>query len=334
MIDREWIKNLPKIDMHCHLDGSIGIETVRSLLSKGELPFGDDELNKALQVSENCTGLTEYLKKFELPLRCLQTEKGLKTATVNLFKQAADENIQYIEIRFAPMLSVYPGLSCKKVIESVVEGLREGEKQYPIRGGIIVCAMRHDTVEKNIEMLKAAREMLGGGVCALDLAGDESAYPTWLQRELFNRAKKWEMPFTIHSGECGSLENVKEAIALGARRLGHGIALKKSEILMEVCRQKRIGIEMCPSSNRQTKAIDSWQEYPLELFLAKDLLVTINTDNRTVSRTSMTEELMIAAEMLQGDKEIIVQLLKHAAEVSFAKEDIKEQLIRKLNKAL
>lgn len=334
MKDMEWIKNLPKIDLHCHLDGSMDIETVRSLLGKGEGTIQDSELSEALQVSEDCTSLTEYLKKFEIPLSCLQTEKALKLATTRLLKQAADENVQYIEIRFAPMLSVYPDLSCKKVIESVVQGLAEGEEKYPVRGGIIVCAMRHHSVEKNIEMLKAAREMLGYGVCALDLAGDESVYPTKLQRELFFAAKKWEIPFTIHSGECGSIENIEEAIALGATRLGHGIALKKSRTLMEECRKKRIGIEMCPSSNKQTKAVNSLDEYPLELFLEKGLLATINTDNRTVSRTSVTKELMIAYEMLHHNKESIVKLLKNAIEVSFAKDDTKQGMLKNLNKVL
>lgn len=334
MKDIEWIRNLPKIDLHCHLDGSMDIETVRSLLGKEEQAIQDSELSERLQVSEDCTSLTEYLQKFELPLSCLQVEEGLKLATTRLLKQAADENVQYIEIRFAPMLSVHPDLSCKKVIESVVQGLKEGEKKYPARGGIIVCAMRHHSVEKNIEMLKVAREMLGYGVCALDLAGDESLYPTKLQRELFYMAKKWEMPFTIHSGECGSIENIEEAITLGASRLGHGIALKKSPALIEECRKRRIGIEMCPSSNKQTKAVSSWDEYPLELFLQNGLLATINTDNRTVSRTSITKELMIAYEMLHDDKESIMKLLKNAIEVSFAKADLKHEMLEKLNKVL
>ena len=334
MMDREWIKNLPKVDLHCHLDGSMDAMLVRSLLNSTELPLGDDELVKALQVSENCTSLTEYLTKFDLPLRCLQTEKGLKAAVINLLRLAAEENTRYIEIRFAPMLSVHPDLSCLKVIESVVAGLREGEKQYPVKGGIIVCAMRHHSVEKNIRMLSAARQMQGEGVCALDLAGDESAYPTKLQRELFICANKWEMPFTIHSGECGSVENIEEAINLGAKRLGHGIALQKSEALMEVGRKKRIGIEMCPSSNIQTKAVNSFQDYPLSLFLEKGLLATINTDNRIVSRTSMTQELMIASELLKDNKEVLVQLLKNGVEVSFAKDDVKEEMMKALNKAL
>lgn len=332
MMEKEWIRRLPKIDLHCHLDGSMDVETVKSLLIKEGISFDDKELSKALQVSDDCTSLSAYLEKFDLPLKCLQTADGLKKATVQLLKQAKEDNIQYLEIRFAPMLSVNPDLSCKAVIESVVEGLKEGEEKYSVRGGIIVCAMRHHTPEKNIEMLKVAREFLGAGVCALDLAGDESAYPTSLHRELFYQANKWEMPFTIHSGECGSIENIEEAIKLGAKRLGHGIALRKSPSLIEVCRQKRIGIELCPTSNKQTKAISSFEDYPLSLFVEKELLVTINTDNRTVSNTTMTEELMTASSLLHEDKEIILQLLKNAAEVSFASDALKEEMIARLNK--
>ncbi len=334
MVDNKWIQKLPKIDLHCHLDGSIGIDMMRQLLISNELMIKEEHLKEALQVSEKCTSLTEYLRKFELPLRCLQTEQGLKSAMVSLLKDAAAENIKYIEIRFAPMLSVNDQLSCKKVIESVIMGLKEGERQYNIHASIIVCAMRHHLVEKNMEMLKIARELLDSGICALDLAGDETAYPTKKQRELFYMAKKYDMPFTIHSGECGNIGNVKEAIELGARRLGHGIALRKSEDLISICKQKGIGIEMCPSSNLQTKAVDNWSTYPLELFLKKELMATINTDNRTVSNTSITHELTLIYEKMYQNKETIIKLLKNAVEVSFAKDNIKEEILRSLQRAI
>lgn len=331
-MDKNWIKSLPKIDLHCHLDGSIGVDVVRKLLSSNELPAKDECLKNALQMKYG--SLTEYLKKFELPIRCLQTENGLKTAMINLLKNAAEENIKYLEVRFAPMFSVNDQLDCRKVIESVLDGLKEGKKEFNIHASVIVCAMRQHSVEKNIKMLAIAREYLNSGICALDLAGDESIYPTREQRELFNLAKAWDIPFTIHSGECGSIENVKEAIELGARRLGHGIALRKNDDLIKICRYKKIGIEMCPTSNFQTKAVDSWSTYPLQSFLEQKLLVTINTDNRTVSNTSMTEELMLTYENINKSKEIVIKLLQNAVEISFAEDNIKEELLRELKKAI
>ncbi|MGB8451939.1 MAG: adenosine deaminase [Anaerocolumna sp.] len=283
-------------------------------------------------VSEDCTSLKEYLQKFNLPLQCLQTEKGLKLAASDLLKSAAAENVKYLEVRFAPMSSITGGLNCSQVIESVLKGITEAERQWDIKASVIVCAMRHYSLEMNLLMLRCAREYLGEGVCALDLAGDELAFPTSGQRELFQLAKRLDMPFTIHSGECGSVLNVKEAMELGAKRMGHGIALKEDISLMGECRDKRIGIELCPTSNFQTKAVTGWEEYPLQQFLDEGLLTTVNTDNRTVSNTTVTKELFKLSEKLGLEKDIIQQLLQNSVEISFAADYIKHRLFKEMGK--
>ncbi len=329
-MEQEWLRQLPKIDLHCHLDGSMNLDTVSVLLAEQGITVPPEQLRKELLVSENCTGLEEYLQKFDLPLLCLQSEKGLKQAAVDLLKSAAAENVKYLEVRFAPMSSAKGGFSCSRVIESVLEGITQAEGYWDIKASVIVCAMRHDSPEMNLKMLKIAREYLGAGVCALDLAGDEAAFPTSGQRELFQSAKRLDMPFTIHSGECGSILNVQEAIALGAKRMGHGIALIKDSSLMEQCREKRIGIELCPTSNFQTKAVNTWEEYPLKRFLEKGLLATINTDNRTVSNTSVTKELLKINENMGFEKDTIRQLLFNSIEISFAADPIKHRLLREM----
>ena len=225
-----------------------------------------------------------------------------------------------MEVRFAPMLSVSEGLTCQEVIASVVEGLRRGQQEFGVYASAIVCAMRHHSLEQNMEMLEASREFIGKGVCALDLAGDEAAFPTSLFRELFQRAKEWEIPFTIHSGECGSVENVREAIELGAKRIGHGIALQESSELRVLCREKRIGIEMCPTSNLQTKAVSEFAKYPLKEFLREGLLVSIHTDNRTVSGTTLEKE------QAYFEESIIRQCTLNAIETAFASDEVKREL--------
>lgn len=322
-----FVDELLKIDLHCHLDGSMEVDSVAEMLERQGVVYSEKELEEKLIVSPNCTSLTEYLEKFELPLSCLQTEAGLKRAAFELIGTVSEEDVRYIEVRFAPMLSVNQNLTCRRAIESVVEGLKEAGKKYRVYASVIVCAMRHHSQEVNLEMLKTAREFLGHGVCALDLAGDESMYPTRYFRELFGKAKEWGMPFTIHSGECGSLENVREAIELGARRLGHGIALEQSEELQKVCRSRRIGIEMCPTSNFQTKAVDKIENYPLAKFIKNGLLVSINTDNRTVSGTTMTKEIEFVMNHLHQNKEIVRQCMKNAIETSFASDEVKHRLL-------
>ena len=322
------IENLVKLDLHCHLDGSLNIDSVFEMMKSENSEYQREELEKQLKVEPDCTSLGEYLQKFNLPLRLLQTSEGLKRAAFELVRDAAQENIKYIEVRFAPMLSVHANLSCRTVLESVIEGLETAGKQYGVYASAIVCAMRHHSLEQNLEMLRAAREFLGHGVCALDLAGDESGFPTRLFRELFIQARKWEVPFTIHSGECGSVENVREAIELGAKRMGHGIALEKSIELQMICRKKRIGIEMCPTSNLQTKAVNDLKHYPLEQFVKEGIPVSINTDNRTVSDTTMTKEIVFVKERLHQPNEIIIQCMKNAIETAFADDAIKHELYR------
>lgn len=309
-----------KVELHCHLDGSLNIDFVDEMLRKQGIVYEREELRRKLEVSPKCTSLTEYLEKFDLPLLCLQTKEGLTRAAYELVRDVAKEHVKYLEVRFAPMLSTNSGLSCKEVIASVVDGLKKGEKEYGVYASAIVCAMRHHSLERNLEMLKSARPFVGKGVCALDLAGDESAFPTEQFRQLFAQATAWEIPFTIHSGETGNVDNVREAIALGAKRLGHGIALYKSPELRRLCKEKRIGIEMCPTSNLQTKAVDGMENYPLEMFLNEGLLVSLHTDNRTVSGTTLQRE------QAYFDDSVIEICTRNAIETAFTTEEMKEEL--------
>lgn len=317
-----------KIELHCHLDGSLNLNFVDEMLREQGIIYGCSELEEKLKVNPDCTSLTEYLEKFDLPLLCLQTREGLKRAAYELVENVASEGVKYIEVRFAPMLSILKGLHCSEVIACVVEGLEEAGKQYGVFASAIVCAMRHHSLEQNMEMLHAARKFVGYGVCALDLAGDESLFPTKLFRPLFEQARAWGIPFTIHSGECGSVENVREAIELGAKRLGHGIALQKSCQLRQLCREKRIGIEMCPTSNLQTGAVDSLEHYPLKQFLDEGLLVSIHTDNRTVSGTTLLMEEAFVKEQLGLSEKDIEKCTANAIETAFASAEIKEQLLQ------
>lgn len=319
-----------KIELHCHLDGSLNIDSVQELLKEQGNVYEREELREKLEVASECMSLTEYLEKFELPLRCLQTKEGLRRAAYELVRDVSKEGVRYIEARFAPMLSTERGLSCREVIASVVEGLKAGEREYGVFASAIVCAMRHHSLEQNMQMLTEAREFVGKGVCALDLAGDESAFPTSMFRQLFIQAKEWGIPFTIHSGECGSVDNIREAIELGAKRLGHGIALEKSPELRKLCKEKGIGIEMCPTSNLQTKAVEGLEQYPLEQFLNEGLLVSIHTDNRTVSGTTLSDEEALVIEQLHLPKEIIVKCTENAIQTAFASDKIKEQLMEEL----
>ena len=310
---------LPRLDLHCHLDGSLSQGCIEELL-------GRSVKLEELQADMDCQSLAEYLEKFEIPLECLQTEKGLERAGYDFMKSAAADHVNYIEARFAPLFSRQRGLSTEQVIESVLRGMEQGKKEFDIDYGVIVCAMRHEKEEANLQMLKAAREFLGNGVCAADLAGNEAAFPMSQFMNLFAEVKRMEMPFTLHAGECGSVQNILDAVQCGASRVGHGIALRGQKEAIQICRDRHIGIEMCPLSNMQTKAVKDPADYPVQEFLEENLLVTINTDNRMVSQTTLEKEFAFLREQYAVTREQEVQMTKNAIEVAFASDAVKERL--------
>ena len=221
-------------------------------------------------------------------------------------------------------------MSCTKAIEALLKGMEKGKQTFGIEYGLITCAMRHHSEEENLRMIKAAREFLGAGVCAADLAGAEASYPMTEFMNLFQNARRIGMPFTIHAGECGSAENIKTAVDAGAARIGHGIAMRGHADLIRELAQKKIGIEMCPISNLQTKAVPGPEAYPLREFIDGKLLVTVNTDNRTVSNTTMTKELEFIQKMYNITDEEILLMMKNAADVAFTDDAVREKLYRKL----
>lgn len=321
--------NMPKIELHCHLDGSMSVELIRKLLKEMGEDYPAEQLRRELTAPQDCESLAEYLEKFDLPIRCLQTREGLSAAAEDLALAAAKEQVKYIEVRFAPSFSTAQGLSVGEVLESVQSGLKRAEEKADILTGMIVCTMRGLDTETNLAMLKEAREFLGAGVVACDLAGDEKAYPTADFADVFAAAKRYEMPFTIHAGECGSAENIRAAIELGARRIGHGIAMKSDPDLMKLCADKKIGVELCPTSNLQTKALTDFSQYPFREFYQAGIPLSVNTDNRTVSGTTCTDEYMRLAEAGMFQESMCEKIYMSSIAASFADDDVKQILWRK-----
>lgn len=322
MMNQDRIKEIPKIDLHCHLDGSLRKECLQELLGR-KIKIAE------LQVEDHCQSLAQYLEKFDLPLQCLQTEAGLKRAGYDFIQNVAEENVKYVEVRFAPSLSKEKGLDCEKIMGAVLEGLEAGKKEYGVEYNVIACAMRHLSYEENLRMAEEVRGFYGKGLCAFDLAGNEAAFPIEEFSQFLGNIVDMGIPFTIHGGECGRVENVTKAVEYGAKRIGHGIALRGHEDAIEICRDKKIGIEMCPISNLQTKAVRKVEDYPIREFIQKGLLITLNTDNRTVSNTSIEKEIKFVQKNWAVTDEEVLMMMRQAVEVSFAQEQVKQKL-RKL----
>lgn len=322
MLSKE-IMNMPKIDLHCHLDGSL-TQACLTELSGREVEISE------LQVSDDCQNLAEYLEKFDLPLQYLQTAEGLRKASKSFLLNLKSDNIAYVEVRFAPLLSVNENLNCKQVMEAVLAGLEDAKKECQISYNVIACVMRHHSIEDSRQMMKDCREFLGKGLCALDLAGNEAAFPMEEFRDLFAEAKEMGYPFTLHAGECGRVENVIESVKAGASRIGHGIALRGNPEAIEFCKERNIAIEMCPISNMQTKAVSCKEEYPIREFLDAGLKVTLNTDNRMVSNTSIVKEMEFVQKNYGITDDELWKMTENAIEASFASDEVKAILWKKM----
>lgn len=320
---REELIALPKVELHCHLDGSLSQSFIEKQLGRTVRP-------EELSVAEDCRSLAEYLEKFSLPGLCLTDENGLEEASFDVLRSMSKENVCYAEIRFAPLLHENEKMGCDKVIEAVLRGMERGKEAFGIDYGVITCAMRHHSEEENRRMIKTARTYLGQGVCAADLAGAEASYPMSEFMNLFEETHKLGMPFTLHAGECGSVANIVDSVNVGAGRVGHGIAMRGNKAVQEELKQKRIGIEMCPISNLQTKAVQSTADYPIREFIDAGLRVTVNTDNRTVSNTTMAKELEFVQRTYGIQDDEILLLMKNAVDAAFAEDAVKERLYRKL----
>ena len=318
MLSKE-ILMMPKIDLHCHLDGSLTQHCISRLL-------GQNVEMQELQVADDCQNLAEYLEKFDLPLQCLQTAEGLEKASKSFLLNLKADNISYIEVRFAPLLSVNEYLNTSQVMEAVLSGLEEGKKECGISYNVIACVMRHHNQEESLQMIRDCRAYLNQGLCAVDLAGNEAAFPMKDFRNLFAEVKRMEIPFTLHAGECGSVENIVESVEAGARRIGHGIALRGNKEAIAFCKEHEIALEMCPISNIQTKAVKRKEDYPIREFLDAGLKVTINTDNRTVSNTTIAKEMEFLQENYGITDDELRQVTENAIEASFAKDDVKQML--------
>ena len=320
---RDKLTVLPKVELHCHLDGSLSREFIERRLNR---KVSQSELS----VSDDCRSLNEYLEKFDLPGKCIMDEEGLSEAGYDVLKSMKQENVCYAEIRFAPLLSETEDMNCAKVIEALLAGLEKGKKDFGIEYGVITCAMRHHSEEENRRMIRTAREYLGYGVCAADLAGAEALYPMSEFMELFQETKKLGMRFTLHAGECGSVQNILDSVEAGAGRIGHGIAMRGHREVQKELQRKGIGIEMCPVSNLQTKAVESIKDYPMREFLDNGLKVTVNTDNRTVSNTTLTKELAFIQKTYGITDEESCLMMKNAVDVAFADDAVKERILKRL----
>lgn len=320
------------IDLHCHLDGSITVEIAKKLaqLQKIELPAKtDSELLKKLSVPSDCRSLNDFLECFGLPLRLLQTKEGITEAVRLVQEDCKAQGLEYLEIRFAPQKHCVNGLSQEEVILAALEGL----KQSSLHTNLILCLMRADINQsENKETIEIAQKYLvkDNGVVAIDLAGAEALFKTRDFEKEFLIAKQKNIPFTIHAGEADGPESVWDAIKFGAVRIGHGVRVTEDSSLVDYLAEKQIPLEMCPTSNRCTKAIDDMSLFPLRQLMEKGVKVTINTDDPAICRTNLKEEFDFVTNKYGITSSEKKQLLLNAVDAAFCSDEYKKILKEKI----
>ncbi len=311
-------------ELHLHLDGSLRPQTVWELMHEQGKPINAKdvkELTGQMMVPEEGTTLVDYLDKFDLPLSVLQQADALERVTYELIEDLAREGLTYAEIRFAPQSSTKEGLSQDEAVEAAVRGVKRAAVTCPmIRAGLILCCMRGDGNEdQNMETIETARKYLGDVVCAVDLAGAESLFPTENFAPVFFKAKEYGIPMTIHAGEGAGPESIRAALSFGTKRIGHGVRAVEDPELVEQLADEKITLEVCPTSNVHTQTIgcERMEDHPIRKLYDAGVHVTVNSDNRTVSGITLAHELKVLQEKCGFTETELRQMEEYAEEARF-----------------
>ena len=314
------------IDLHLHLDGAITLEIAKQLadLQGIELPE-DAELQELLTVSEDCESLNEFLECFALPVSLMQTAEGISEAVYLVAENIRAQGVIYAEIRFAPQLHTTTGLTQEEVVLAALDGL----ERTNLHANLVLCCMRGEGNDaENLETLNVAKKYLveDGGVVAVDIAGAEALYPTENYEELFKTASEYGLPFTIHAGEADGAESVRLAIEYGARRIGHGVRIVEDPEVMALALEKGVTLDLCPTSNSITKAVEDMSEYPLVKLMNYGIKVTLNTDDMAIEGITLADEYRYMEEILGLTPEQERILLENAIDAAFTTDEVKARL--------
>jgi adenosine deaminase len=330
------LRALPKTDLHCHLDGSLRVETILDLAEEQgvRLPADTPEgLARAIHMGEICESLEDYLRAFEVTLAVLQREEALFRAAHELATDCAAENVRYLEVRYSPLLHTREGLKPTRIVDAVLEGLRQAKRETGIESNVIVCGIRHMDPQTSIRLAELAVAYKGtGGVVGFDLAGAEEGHPAARHQEAIQLILDNNVNVTIHAGEAFGPESIAQAVhQCGAHRIGHGVRLRESGDLLNFVNDHRIPLEMCPSSNVQTRSVADFESHPLKFYFDFGLRVTVNTDNRLITDTTVTKELLVAHERMGFTLEDLCTVLVQGFKSAFLPFRDKQALLRRVN---
>ena len=330
----EVIKKLPKAELHCHLDGSLRADTIlRLALDQGiKLPSNNKEkLESILMVKDNIGSLENYLKKFDIILSVLQTPPSLTMIAYELAMDCWKDGVRYLEVRYCPELHTKQGMSLADTVEAVKLGLQQAEKECRIMTGIIICSLRNMSPLHSLELSKLAVKYKNNGVVGFDLAGIEENFPAKKHKEAFYLILNNNINTTIHAGEAFGPQSIHQAIHVcGAHRIGHGTRVHEDKDLLNYINNHRIPLEICLTSNIHTKAVSSISKHPFKHYINEKVRVTLNTDNRLISNTSLSNEYEIAINNFNLNENEIRTIIVNGFKSAFLPHNKRRELIREV----
>jgi adenosine deaminase len=324
---------MPKAELHVHLDGSLRPATLVELAADHgvDLPVdGLEEVSDYFHVRD-ARNLEDYLERFDSTVSVMQKADALERVAFELCEDAVEENVRYLEIRFSPILHTEGGLPLPATVEAPLRGIRRAREQLDVHASLIVCGIRNMSPDVSRDLADLAVGFKGRGVVAFDLAGAEYNYPAKKHKDAFYMVRNANMNSTIHAGEAYGPESIHQALHYcGAHRIGHGTRLHEDAELMQYVNDHRIPLEICLTSNVQTRAVESFQEHPVRRYFDEGLVVSLHTDNRLMSGTTVTEEYLRAWRHLDFDLTELAEMVLHGFRSAFLHWEDKQALMSRV----
>ena len=337
LLTRELLRRLPKAELHCHLDGSLRPETMLDLGREFDrpMPASDADSLREYMTVDDAHNLEDYLERFAITLSVMQTEPALERIAYELAEDAAHDGVRYIEVRYAPVLNVREGLSLEQAVEAPLRGLARAEAEHGIKGRVIVTAIRSMAPSVSQELAELAVAYRQRGVVGFDLAGGEAGNPAKAHRNAFEYARSQDLACTCHAGEGDGADSVRQAVHVcGAHRIGHATRLIEDTSLTDYCNDRRIALEICLTSNVQTRVVDSYASHPFREYYDRGLNVVLNTDNRLMSGVTLTDEYMHAAEALDFGFDELARVALNGFESCFLPYEERMQLVAEVQREI
>ena len=331
--------SLPKVELHRHLEGSLRLTTMLDIARQHgvTVPASMFNLSGLVQVQDkDPMTFTNFLDKFKTLRLFYKSPDVIDRVTREAVEDAARDNVRYLELRFTPVaLSRAEGFPLNDVMDWVVASAQEAAKKFKIKVGLIASVNRHESPELAEQVAWLAAEYIKDGLTGLDLAGNEAEFRSEPFYGIFREAKQDGLHITIHAGEWGPAENVSDALQnLSAERIGHGVRVLESEQATQLARELGAVFEVCVTSNYQSGVVGSLVEHPLPRMLEAGLKATVNTDDPSVSRITLSHEYQHVCEELLVPMDVLKNSVIDAARAAFLPDDAKQELVTSLKKEM